>query len=179
MICGHCKTRDVSIQHVQGCANVEVRVRSIGRFEVEGPALQQAPKEPEPFAAFTLAHRVSNGEDVEGVYFKNGTYLKVVKGTNTGNYYAKSWSPEAETWAYEGRRPLYDLTEADRVTAEQAARFGAITGQCVFCGRRLTDERSIAVGYGPTCASHNGLPWGEKELVPAESPYAEAPEWTI
>jgi hypothetical protein len=31
----------------------------------------------------------------------------------------------------------------------------------VFCSKKLTDERSIEVGYGRICAGHNGLPWGE------------------
>ena len=38
-------------------------------------------------------------------------------------------------------------------------------GHCCFCRKRLTDERSTLVGYGPDCASHFGLPWGDR---PAE-----------
>jgi hypothetical protein len=45
--------------------------------------------------------------------------------------------------------------------AEAAAEYGHLTGVCCFCGRRLTDERSTAVGYGPICAGHYGLPWGD------------------
>jgi hypothetical protein len=41
--------------------------------------------------------------------------------------------------------------------AVASARF---TGSCSFCQRTLTDERSISVGYGPTCAENYGLPWG-------------------
>lgn len=47
----------------------------------------------------------------------------------------------------------------------QAALYGHETGCCCFCARELTDKRSIAVGYGPICADHFGLPWGE--AVPA------------
>lgn len=32
---------------------------------------------------------------------------------------------------------------------------------CVFCARKLTNEASITVGYGPDCAANYGLPWGE------------------
>jgi hypothetical protein len=35
--------------------------------------------------------------------------------------------------------------------------------------RALSDDRSTAVGYGPICADHYGLPWGE-----AAAPAAEA-----
>jgi len=42
-----------------------------------------------------------------------------------------------------------------------ATSHGRLTGNCCFCGRSLTDERSTDVGYGPTCASHFGLNWGD------------------
>ena len=41
-----------------------------------------------------------------------------------------------------------------------AAAYGKLTGSCCFCGRKLTDERSTAVGYGPVCADHFSLSWG-------------------
>jgi len=43
------------------------------------------------------------------------------------------------------------------VTAEH----GKLTGTCSYCGHTLTDNRSTDVGYGPVCAKHFGLPWGE------------------
>lgn len=42
-----------------------------------------------------------------------------------------------------------------------AAEHGRLTGRCCFCNKHLQDERSTAVGYGKTCASHYGLPWGK------------------
>lgn len=57
------------------------------------------------------------------------------------------------------------LVEALRLFAAdpvgQAAKHGHLTGRCCFCNRKLEDERSTAVGYGPICADHYGLPWGE------------------
>jgi hypothetical protein len=44
--------------------------------------------------------------------------------------------------------------------AAVAAAYGRKTGNCCFCSRPLTDERSTAVGYGPICAEHWSLPWG-------------------
>lgn len=35
--------------------------------------------------------------------------------------------------------------------------FGRKSGVCAFCTTRLTDERSVGVGYGPTCAKRWGL----------------------
>ena len=35
-------------------------------------------------------------------------------------------------------------------------------GCCMYCGQRLTDDRSKEAGYGPVCAKNWGLPWGTK-----------------
>lgn len=42
-----------------------------------------------------------------------------------------------------------------------ATRYGRTVGHCCFCSRQLNDPRSVTVGYGPICADHFGLPWGE------------------
>ncbi len=46
--------------------------------------------------------------------------------------------------------------------AKAAADYGHLTGVCCFCGLALSDERSTAVGYGPTCAAKWGMPWGAR-----------------
>jgi hypothetical protein len=52
------------------------------------------------------------------------------------------------------------LAELAANPAKVAAEHGRLTGRCCFCNTALSDERSTAVGYGPTCADHFGLPWG-------------------
>lgn len=42
-----------------------------------------------------------------------------------------------------------------------ATDYGRKTGHCCFCGHILETAESISVGYGPICAEHYGLPWGE------------------
>jgi hypothetical protein len=44
--------------------------------------------------------------------------------------------------------------------AETAGKYGRLTGGCSFCNRKLDDERSLAVGYGPICARRFQLVWG-------------------
>jgi uncharacterized protein DUF6011 len=46
--------------------------------------------------------------------------------------------------------------------AEVAGEYGRLTGRCSFCSLALTDPESTAVGYGPICASHYGLPHGRR-----------------
>lgn len=54
----------------------------------------------------------------------------------------------------------YLTTFAER-PAQMAAAHGHATGSCCFCNKELTDARSVAVGYGPVCATKWALPWGE------------------
>jgi hypothetical protein len=55
------------------------------------------------------------------------------------------------------------LAEADVDLVAAARRHAEATGNCSFCGLELSDPRSVAAGYGPICAVHYGLPWGEEE----------------
>lgn len=57
---------------------------------------------------------------------------------------------------YGGKRALKGLSEATKLTAEEAKQFGLLYGICVRCGLDLTKEESIHVGYGRTCAGHEG-----------------------
>jgi hypothetical protein len=41
--------------------------------------------------------------------------------------------------------------------AEAAKAYGALMCKCSFCGLPLTDDGSVEVGYGPTCAKKWGL----------------------
>lgn len=85
--------------------------------------------------------------------------------------------PESETWF--GRVYADGRWEQGRGTAEEtaaveamltkfaadpegvAAEHGKLTGACCFCNRKLSDDRSTAVGYGQTCAKKFGLKWGK------------------
>ncbi len=54
---------------------------------------------------------------------------------------------------------------ADPVSVSAAN--GKAAGSCCYCAHELTDARSLNAGYGPVCAKHWGLPWGEVELKEA------------
>jgi hypothetical protein len=57
------------------------------------------------------------------------------------------------------------LSEIMANPLQRAIEVGRTTGNCCFCARDLTDERSTSVGYGPICAGHYGLPWGAPEAA--------------
>ena len=48
--------------------------------------------------------------------------------------------------------------------AKVGSEYGRESGCCCFCGLRLTDGRSLAKGYGPVCAEHWELPWGDEAV---------------
>lgn len=41
------------------------------------------------------------------------------------------------------------------LTQEQASELGKVYGFCICCGKDLSEDTSLAVGYGATCASNN------------------------
>ena len=55
------------------------------------------------------------------------------------------------------------LRRLDSDPQQFVGEHGKRTGVCCFCAQALTDERSVAVGYGPICAAKYGLPWGEED----------------
>jgi vacuolar-type H+-ATPase subunit E/Vma4 len=81
---------------------------------------------------------------------RNGMYLGKV--SPTGELTRSGSMTEGDVRAING-------FSQDPVTA--AANHGFITGNCAFCRLKLTDPRSVKVGYGPVCADNFSLPWGE------------------
>jgi Family of unknown function (DUF6011) len=75
------------------------------------------------------------------------------------------------------RQAPADLGEKLRAFAADptgvAAAYGHLHGACCFCNRALSDERSTSVGYGPICADHFGLAWGERP-APAAAGWRQA-----
>ena len=99
-----------------------------------------------------------------GIYDVLGT-LYSIRESKVGNLYAMVLVGQPE----EGRKLSWEYAKGAirtversgvRLSAEQAAAIGHLTHHCCFCSLELTDGRSIDVGYGPVCASNNGLPWG-------------------
>ncbi len=121
---------------------------------------KQAAKKAE-VKAIDLTEGIYVGNDGETVYKVQsnlaGTslYAKELVAKDDGNGYG---------WIYVGKAPLYDLTEANLMTAETASALGHKLGACVFCARLLTTAESTTVGYGPVCAAKHGLPWGATNI---------------
>lgn len=57
------------------------------------------------------------------------------------------------------------LDEFTKEPQKTAILHGKLTGNCCFCSLPLSDDRSLHMGYGPICADHWHLPWGDKPVV--------------
>lgn len=132
ILCGHCGNTHGSIAEVRECS-------------ITRPITEEPP----------IASRVTRPEEVlsEGFYMVNDSYYKVIESQNA-RLYAKRLSVgengEHEGWDY-APGAIKIISPEHRMTREQAATFGQISGVCLVCGRKLTDETSIANGIGPIC----------------------------
>jgi hypothetical protein len=88
-----------------------------------------------------------------GMYNLNGRIFKVLPSRNSDRHYAQELVGEQAT-GYQfkyARGAMYRLRPEHRMTPEQAAEFGKLTGSCCCCGRLLTNPKSVALGIGPDC----------------------------
>jgi hypothetical protein len=95
-----------------------------------------------------------------GMYAHAGVFYKVQL-SRAGRLYAKrvvitdTGAGHEVVFVYQAGA-VSALAATDRLTADQAREFGMLYGTCCNCGITLTDERSVAAGYGPVCARNNG-----------------------
>ena len=80
----------------------------------------------------------------------DGEIYRVHQSRETGNLYAKVLTLDGFEYA---QGAIRKLSASDKMTLEQAKAFGVETGMCCVCGIMLTDERSVANGIGPVCAT--------------------------
>lgn len=143
--------------------------------EAAAQAAPQAPQGPGPFQAIVdllhgaQAHLKFPKIRLEGLVLsvagERARQPGTINLTDGGPYGQNAWYGRISLDGHhQGQAPEWVL-EALTALAADPAGYAAATGQrvgsCCFCARELTDARSLAVGYGPICAGHWGLPWGE------------------
>ena len=98
------------------------------------------------------------GPSKEGVYkTPDGTMWKVKKSKTAERLYAKRMNVktrDGETKIDYEYVPgaVYRITDDDQMSLADAKIFGADHGVCCNCGRKLTNEVSVAEGIGPICS---------------------------
>lgn len=98
-----------------------------------------------------------------GAASKNAGFIYVKGDRGSDAYYGKI-SPEGRFFPVSACPSTVEphLLAFAQDPETHATKYGRLTGTCCFCGRKLTDERSTAMGYGPVCADHFGLDWGKR-----------------
>lgn len=96
--------------------------------------------------------------------------LNVVSSTKQDGYGNRLWygriHRDGRFEQANGEQAIVDrLIEFAKDPAGVARSHGHLTHHCCFCNIELTDPRSQLVGYGPICADHFGLPWGERPVA--------------
>ena len=89
--------------------------------------------------------------DEVGAYRHGEHYYSVRKTTQrNGSLVAYVFNASTGRWEY-AKGSIYALRPEQRLTLSEAKEFGVQTGQCVHCGRTLTDPISIMAGLGTVC----------------------------
>jgi hypothetical protein len=136
--CGNCKDTHASVREVRTCYVGGVISRAVTEI-VNSPEFVDTP----PVAEVTPAE--------EGMYKLGNRIFKVQRAIHgSGHLYAKELVSGGFTYA---GGMIRKLNSSHRMTLEQAKEYGALYGVCCRCAAPLTDEKSIAAGIGPVCAT--------------------------
>lgn len=138
--CGHCQEYHENVADVRAC--------SAGHPTTADP---EPPEHP-----WRAAPKVEPGlyENEAGIY-------KVKRSKGTDRLWAqklvivKKDGKDRPKWEY-SPSTVYLLNGSDRMTQEQAAKFGLQYSICVNCFQELEHPESVRRGYGPTCADNRG-----------------------
>ena len=88
-----------------------------------------------------------------------GIVISNIRHLNTSSHsFAESLIRQADTGL--SYKQWYWMDVLAQRCIDNAKEYGRRTGKCMYCRRKLTDDRSVSVGYGPICAERNHLPWG-------------------
>jgi hypothetical protein len=99
-------------------------------------------------------YRTAAGEFFRVYPARSGSHM-LAKRMITSDGSARTFIPRASqfdeiSFEYAGAATRF-VKLADRLSADEAARFGAQFGVCMVCGAALTDPDSVAAGIGPVC----------------------------
>lgn len=91
-----------------------------------------------------------------GVYRKpDGTIVGIRKSRQSGHHYGMVYRPDSHTFEYV-KGSMAGLTPDMFLTLDEVERLSVQFGQCLRCGRLLTNGESVKLGIGPICRAKYG-----------------------
>ena len=97
-----------------------------------------------------------------GIYYRGGEVYRVKRGRESGNLWAaklrviggirQTEAGAVVSFEYDyDKGAIFELTDADRMTVEQAKELSLRYGACINCAASLKDAVSVELGIGPVC----------------------------
>jgi Family of unknown function (DUF6011) len=103
------------------------------------------------------------------IYKKDLSVIHMNEGGYGSPYFGKLHADGRVELYRDGKTIEADILDLlNKFSADPAgfsAAHGKLTRNCCYCEKTLDTKESLAVGYGPVCAQHFGLPWGGKANV--------------
>lgn len=143
-----------STKHAPTAIDPVFAASSAGRSKIREVAKRQG----ERLVSFQAAVKPARTPVASDGVFRLGDDFYQVKVAvhGSGRLYANRFNTSTQNWDYVGSPNRAGLAEEDRLTREDAAKFGKLYGQCISCHRVLTLQESIDRGMGATCAGKEG-----------------------
>lgn len=178
MICGYCKSPDVTVDHVRSCSgqravqpasekqiaflakllaereypNPNLDITSLGKAQASLiiEDLLASPHKPKADAKVTVE---------DGIYRRDGIAYRVYHTVHGANQQVVSRintdvdreARKTDKFTYLGKAPLAFLRPEDKMIFEEACEFGSTYGWCCSCGAILHNDKSVELGIGPIC----------------------------
>jgi hypothetical protein len=129
--------------------------RDMARNIIDSYKDRPRPQRAEPAPVARAERKPAPVELEAGMYRVGDVVYKVQKSRQSGRMYAKRLVVHGSgdaSFEYDSGA-VRKITPDDRMSLEDAKEFGHVYGVCCNCGATLTDEKSIAAGIGPVCAT--------------------------
>ena len=136
----------------------ELQVRQLGRQEASvkiDEAKEELRLARARRAAADEAADAAREEGIEGFWeLPDGGIVKVqIAVHGSGKPYGKLLNTVTGSFDYASGILSQVRKDGTRLTLDRAKELGQLYGMCIRCGATLTDEKSIAAGIGPWCAT--------------------------
>lgn len=126
--------------------------------------------------------RTSSGTNIRfSVSQKNTSVIHMNQSGYGSPYFGKLWQNGDVELYRDGKTIQVELLtlleEFAKDPAGVSAKYGKMTRNCCYCSKTLDTPESLAVGYGPVCAKHFGLPWGKVIVATANNVITSPAGW--